>query len=153
MEQPPGYAAQEENSTKVCKLRKEIYGLKVETIPTGTPMDPHQKLGSVESKDFSDIHRYKRLVGKLIYLIVTCLDISFAVGVISQFMQYPKKFHWDAACRVLRYLKGAPGKGLIYRPNRHANLVWFFDADWAGADDDSRSTTGYCTFVGGNLVT
>ncbi|GAV89139.1 hypothetical protein CFOL_v3_32558 [Cephalotus follicularis] len=93
------------------------------------------------------------LIGKLIYLItVTRPDISFAVGVLSQFMQAPQKAHWDAAIRILRYLKSAPGKGLIYRPNRHMDLVAYSDADWAGSASDRRSTTGYCTFVGGNLV-
>ncbi|GAV64806.1 hypothetical protein CFOL_v3_08321 [Cephalotus follicularis] len=67
-------------------------------------------------------------------------------------MQAPQKAHWDAAIRILRYLKSAPGKGLIYRPNRHMDLVAYSDADWAGSASDQRSTTGYCTFVGGNLV-
>ncbi|XP_043710154.1 secreted RxLR effector protein 161-like [Telopea speciosissima] len=116
-------------------------------------MDPHQKLGSIEGKDFSDVHRYRRLVGKLIYLTVTRPDISFVVGVISQFMQCPKKIHWDVACHILRYLKSATSKGLIYRPNQNANLVGFSDADWVGADGDRSSTTGFSTFVGGNLVT
>ncbi|XP_043697527.1 uncharacterized mitochondrial protein AtMg00810-like, partial [Telopea speciosissima] len=138
--------------------RKYVLDLLIDTRmltskPTNTPMDPHQKLGSDEGEDFSDVHRYKRLFGKLIYLTVTCPYISFAVGVISQFMQCPKKIHWDAACRVLRYLKSALGKGLIYRPNRNANLVGFSDVVWAGADGERRSTSGYCTFVGGNLVT
>ncbi|XP_043700114.1 uncharacterized protein LOC122650799 [Telopea speciosissima] len=62
-------------------------------------------------------------------------------------------FDDEAACRILRYLKGAPGKGLIYQPRNSVDLVGFSDADWAGFDSDRRSTTGYCTFVGGNLVT
>ncbi|XP_043687769.1 uncharacterized mitochondrial protein AtMg00810-like [Telopea speciosissima] len=64
----------------------------------------------------------------------------------------PKKIQWDAAYCVLRYQKSAPGKNLFYLPNRNANLVRFSDADWASADGDKWSTSGYCTFVGGNLV-
>ncbi|XP_043697226.1 uncharacterized mitochondrial protein AtMg00810-like [Telopea speciosissima] len=116
-------------------------------------MDPHVKFGTSDDKEFSDPHQYRRLVGRLIYLTVTRPNISFAVGVVSQFMQTPKQVHWDAACRILRYLKGAPGKGLVYRRHGHTSIVGFSDADWAGSDGDRRSTTGYCTFFGGNLVT
>jgi len=29
----------------------------------------------------------------------------------------------------------------------------FSDVDWVGSHSDRRSTSGYCTFIGGNLVT
>lgn len=68
-------------------------------------------------------------------------------------MESPKKAHWDAVCRILRYLKSSPGKGLIYKSNGSSTLVGYSDADWVGSTYDRRSTTGYCTFIGGNLVT
>ncbi|GAV59104.1 hypothetical protein CFOL_v3_02637, partial [Cephalotus follicularis] len=120
--------------------------------PVDIPMDPHQKFGINDGSPLKDVHQYRSLIGKLIYLTVTRPDISFAVGVLSQFMQAPQKAHWDAAIRILRYLKSAPRKGLIYRPNWHMDLVAYSDADWAGLASDRRSTIGYCTFVGGNLV-
>ncbi|XP_042485628.1 uncharacterized mitochondrial protein AtMg00810-like [Macadamia integrifolia] len=121
--------------------------------PVDIPMDPHQKFGVDDGEPLQDIHQYRSLIGKLIYLTVTRPDISYAVGVPSQFMQSPQKAHWEAIVRVLRYLKRAAGKGLVYRPNRHMDLVGYSDADWAGSASDRRSTTGYCTFVGGNLIT
>ena len=36
--------------------------------------------------------------------------------------------------------------------NRHTNVIGCFDSDWAGNTLDCRSTTCYCMFVGGNLV-
>ncbi|GAV64515.1 hypothetical protein CFOL_v3_08033, partial [Cephalotus follicularis] len=120
--------------------------------PVDIPMDSHQKFGIDDGSPLTDVHQYRSLIGKLIYLTVTRPDISFVVGVLSQFMQAPQKAHWDAAIRILHYLKSAPGKGLIYRPNRHMDLVAYSDADWAGSASDRRSTTRYCTFVGGNLV-
>ncbi|KAL5563141.1 hypothetical protein UlMin_032888 [Ulmus minor] len=33
------------------------------------------------------------------------------------------------------------------------NVVTYTDADWAGSIDNQRSTSGYFTFVGGNLIT
>ena len=37
--------------------------------------------------------------------------------------------------------------------NGHSQLMAYTDADWAGNAIDRKSTTGYCTFVGGNIVT
>jgi hypothetical protein len=62
------------------------------------------------------------------------------------------KGHMDAVYQILRYLKSAPGKGLIYRKNGHLNIEGYCDSDWASCADDRKSTSGYCIFVGGNLV-
>ncbi|XP_043691527.1 uncharacterized mitochondrial protein AtMg00810-like [Telopea speciosissima] len=123
--------------------------------PVDIPMDPHQKfgVGVNDGEILKDVHSNRSLIGKLIYLAVTRPNISFSVGVLNQLMQSPHKAHWDFVVRILQYLKGAPGKGLIYHPNRQMELVKFSDADWAGSASDRRSTTEYCTFVGGNLVT
>ena len=56
--------------------------------------------------------------------------------------------------QYLRYLKSAPGKGILFTKNVDCQSVdAYSDADWAGAIDDRRSTSGYFTFVGGNLIT
>lgn len=72
--------------------------------PIDTPMDS-TKLDATSGEPFEDVGRYQRLVNKLIYLIVTCSDITYAVGVVSQFMHAPCKPHWEAICHILRYLK------------------------------------------------
>jgi hypothetical protein len=59
----------------------------------------------------------------------------------------------DAVIRIIRYLKGCPGRGLLYTPHSHLQVEYYTDADWAGSLQDRRSTSGYCSFVGGNLVT
>ncbi|KAL5546306.1 hypothetical protein UlMin_005993, partial [Ulmus minor] len=59
----------------------------------------------------------------------------------------------DAVERILRYLKSAPGKGLLFTKHNHLKIEGYTDADWAGSADNRRSTSGYFTFVGGNLVT
>ncbi|CAL5375989.1 unnamed protein product [Camellia sinensis] len=47
----------------------------------------------------------------------------------------------------------APGKGLYFSKYDHLHVEAYIDADWAGSVTDRRLTSGYCTFVGGNLVT
>ena len=60
----------------------------------------------------------------------------------------------NTVMHILRYLKSAPGKGILFTKNVYCQSVdAYSDADWAGAIDDRRSTLGYFTFVGGNLVT
>ena len=58
----------------------------------------------------------------------------------------------DDVCHILRYLKSSPGKCLLYTKQENMQVECYIDADWAGSLDDRRSTSGYCTFVGGNLV-
>jgi hypothetical protein len=68
-------------------------------------------------------------------------------------MQNPSEAHMDAVIRIIRYLKYAPSRGLMFYKNNHLNVEGYTDADWAGSLSDRRSTSGYFTFVGGNLVT
>ena len=137
--------------------RKYILDLLEETGLLGckaaeTPMEPNLKLQQAEAENMVDKGRYQRLVGRLIYLSHTRPDIAFAVSMVSQFMHAPGHEHLEAVFRILRYLKGSPGKGLLYKNHRHLQVEAYTDADWAGSMTDRRSTSGYCTFVGGNLV-
>ncbi|XP_045789477.1 uncharacterized mitochondrial protein AtMg00810-like [Trifolium pratense] len=120
--------------------------------PIDTPMDPNTKLMPNQGESFSDPGRYRRLVGKLNYLTMTRPDISFAVSVVSQFLNSPCDSHWDAVVRILRYIKGSPGRGIVYENRGHNNVVAYTDADWAGCPSDRRSTSGYCVLIGGNLI-
>ena len=123
-----------------------------ECRPIDSPMDPNSKLLPGQGEPLADPGRYRRLVGKLNYLTITRPDISFAVSVVSQFLQSPCDSHWDAVVRILRYIKGSPGKGLLYENKGHTQVIGYCDADWAGSPSDRRSTSGYCIFVGGNLI-
>ncbi|WZY93816.1 hypothetical protein YC2023_066145 [Brassica napus] len=68
-------------------------------------------------------------------------------------MQVPKEHHWRMVERILMYLNGSPDQGVWMGCNGSTEAVGYCDADWAGDRADRRSTTGYCTFIGGNLVT
>ena len=96
---------------------------------------------------------YQQLVGKLIYLSHTRPNIAFAVSLVRQFMHSPYKKHLEAVYRILRYLKGTPGKGLLFQKTTLQNIEAYTDVDWAYSIIDKRSTSGYCTYVWGNLVT
>ena len=82
--------------------------------PYASPIDSKPQLWSTTSPLYSDPKRYRRLVGKLIYLTLTRPDIAFTVNVLSQFMHALREVHWEAAIRLLAYLKYAPGRELIF---------------------------------------
>ena len=67
-------------------------------------------------------------------------------------MSSPTVSHWAAVEHNLCYLKEAPGCGILYKKLRHTRIECFSNADWVGSKEDRRFTSGYCVFVGGNLV-
>ena len=75
-----------------------------------TPMDPNVKLLPNQGEPLSDPEKYRRLVGKLNYLTIIRLDISFVVNVVSQFLNSPCEDHWNAVICILKYIKDSPGK-------------------------------------------
>ena len=125
----------------------------LECKPVNTPIEHNHKLFECLSASPTDKGRYQRLVGKLIYLSHTKPDIAYAISMVSQFMHDPRKPHMDTVEPILRYLKVAPSKGLLFSNHGHLKVEGYTDVDWAGSVDDRKSTSGYFTFVGGNLMT
>jgi len=89
--------------------------------PIDTSMEQGLKL-SDKSDLLKDSGRFRRLVGRLIYLIVSRPNITYDVHVLSIFMHQPRKLHMETALRVVQYLKGAPGKCLFFSPNTDFKL-------------------------------
>ena len=55
--------------------------------------------------------------------------------------------------RIIRYVKGTLiHLGLHLYPSSVSTLVSYSDADWGGCPDTRRSTSGYCIFLGDNLL-
>ncbi len=73
--------------------------------PISILFEQNVKLGADEGDLMEDTIMYKRIVGSLIYMTITRPDLSYAVGMVSQFMQTPQKPHLDAVRRILRYIK------------------------------------------------
>jgi len=86
---------------------------KLEAKPCSAPMIPNPQL-TKDGELFEDLEKYRRLVGKLNYLTVTRPDIAYSVNVVSQFMSSSTVHHWAALEQILCYLKGAPGRGILY---------------------------------------
>lgn len=76
-----------------------------------------------------DKGRYRRLMGKLIYLFHNILDIDLCVSLTSQFMDNPNEEHLEMVYRILTYLKLTPGKGLYFRKTLRKDIEIFNDVD------------------------
>ncbi|KAK7878951.1 hypothetical protein WMY93_034205 [Mugilogobius chulae] len=79
-------------------------------------------------------------------------DIAQAVSAVSKFNANPNTAHLTAVKRILRYLKGTQNLALKYKRSETGTLVGFSDADWAGDQDDRRSTTGNVFLLAGGAV-
>jgi hypothetical protein len=98
------------------------------TKPTITPLDSKLQSDS-SSKPLPTFTTYQRIVGKLIYLRITRPDITFVVTLLSQYMHAPTAQHLDMMKRILRYLKGTIGRGIVITYNGHTNITGHIDSD------------------------
>lgn len=111
--------------------------------PVDFPLERNHKLAIDKSDHLDNAAPYRRLVGKLIYLCNTRPDLSYSIHVLSQFMHKPHIAHWNAALRVVKYLKGTPGQGVLLRADNDLSLTAWCDADWAACPITRRSLTGW----------
>lgn len=118
-----------------------------------TSVEFDQHLGTTNDPELEDITAYQRLIGKLLYLTITRHHICFSIQVLSQFMQHPKVSHWEAALRIVRYIKNSPGLGvLLKRGTGPTTLTSYCDFDWASCPNTRRSVTGYTVKLGDSLI-
>ncbi|XP_048489827.1 uncharacterized mitochondrial protein AtMg00810-like [Beta vulgaris subsp. vulgaris] len=107
---------------------------------------------SFEGDYLDDPEKYRCLVARLIYLSFTRPDLAYAVHILSQFMHAPRVDHWDAALRIVRYLKGNPGQGILLLASFNLSLSGWCDSDWASCPLTCRSLTGWIVFLGSSPI-
>eukprot|EP00253_Pinus_taeda_P033673 PITA_33673 len=154
IEQTLGYEKKGQER-KVCRLKKALYGLKFnmqECKAAITPTVMGLKLSKENSSKDFDPSLYKSIVGSLMYLTATRPDIMFVVSLISRFMERLKEAHWQAAKRILRYVKGTKRLGILYTTSECSNLVGYTDSDRVGSVDDRKSTSGYVFHMGSGAI-
>jgi hypothetical protein len=118
-----------------------------------SPMVPGNKLIKDEGGKLVDATEYRQMIGCLMYLLATRPDLTFSVCLIARYMDRPTELHLAAAKRVLRYLKGTIGFGVLYKKeNDGVKLQGWTDSDYAGDLDDRKSTSGYVFTYGSGPI-
>ena len=116
------------------------------------PVVPSFKLTKDEEGVEVDTTVYKQMVGSLMYLTATRPDLMFIVSLISRYMERPTESHLLAAKRALRYIKGTVILGLFYKKGGSEELVGYTDSDYAGDQDDRKSTSGYVFLMSSGAI-
>uniref|UniRef100_A0AAV1VJJ4 Integrase catalytic domain-containing protein n=1 Tax=Peronospora matthiolae TaxID=2874970 RepID=A0AAV1VJJ4_9STRA len=117
---------------------------------TGLKLSKSQSPATDEERRKMQSRPYRSLIGCLLY-ITTCTrpDISFVVTQLSRFLENPGAQHWNAAIRVLRYLKTTRQHGIIYKGGTGSvTAEAYSDADWGSNLDDRRSVSGVMIMIG-----
>jgi hypothetical protein len=127
--------------------KSEMKGCKV----VSTPLVSNEKFIRDNGSGKVDSSKYRSLVGSLLYLTATRPDVMFSASLLSRYMDHPTQQHLIAAKRVLRYIQGTLGYGIFYKPIKTSTLIGYTDSDWAGCQDDMKSTSGYVFSLGSGV--
>ena len=92
------------------------------------------------------------MIGSLMYLMNTRLDICFAVNTFIQLLTDLRNVHLIAAKHIMRYLSGTVDYGLKYDVNQKTNLEGYVDSYWASSAIDRKSTSGCCFSMGLGVI-
>ncbi|KAG7592301.1 Integrase catalytic core [Arabidopsis thaliana x Arabidopsis arenosa] len=120
--------------------------------PAGSPIDQNHRLSLANGPELADPQTYRRLVGRLIYLLATRPDLTYAIHILSQYMQHPREEHWLAALKVLRYLKGTLGQGILLRADSPMHFTGWCDSDHSACPLTRRSLTGWFVQLGSSPI-
>ena len=129
---------------KECNIEPRM----VKTIPllVGLVLEADTHTTSV------DISAYCHIVGKLIFLCHTRLDISYTIGIMSHYMHSPQAAHWSALQHILRYLNYTPVLGILIDPSDESTLHGFTDSDYLSCKNTRRSVGSYIFKLAGGPI-
>nr|GEV46214.1 ribonuclease H-like domain-containing protein [Tanacetum cinerariifolium] len=119
--------------------------------PIRTSIDTDSKLRS-DGDPVSDLTLYRSIAGSPQHLTFTRTDISYAAQQVCLYMHDPREPYFLALKRILRYIRGTLDFGLQLLSSFTTDLVAYSNADWAACLTTRRTTSGYCIFLGNNLL-
>lgn len=109
------------SQTKYSKDLVNKFSLK-NTSPSRTPISTTLKLHQDPSRKKVK-NLYMSMIGSLLYLKTSCIDISFSVEVCTRYQASPKESHLVAIKRIIKYIKGTLEFGIWYPQDTTIKLV------------------------------
>nr|GEU34197.1 retrotransposon protein, putative, unclassified [Tanacetum cinerariifolium] len=120
--------------------------------PIGTPMEIKDEVDLDQNGTPVDVTKYRSIIGALMYLTSSRLDIVHATCLCAQYQAKPIEKHLKEVKRIFRYLRGTVNTGLWYTKDSGFELTGFSDADYAGCKDTFKSASGGAHFLREKLV-
>ncbi|GJZ39379.1 retrovirus-related pol polyprotein from transposon TNT 1-94, partial [Tanacetum coccineum] len=139
------------NQSKYALESLKKYGME-SSDPVDTPMVEKSKLDEDQQGKAVDPTHYHGMVGTLMYLTASRLDLTFVVCMCAQYQVKPTEKHLHAVKRIFKYLRGPVNRGLWYLKDSSIALTAYADADHAGCQDTRQSTSGSMQLLGERLV-
>jgi hypothetical protein len=87
------------------------------------------KLSKDDDSKFIDQRQYRSMIGSLLYVTTSKLDVMQEVGQVARFQEAPKESHVLTVKRIFRYLKGTQEFGLWYPKGKDLSLISYTDVD------------------------
>jgi hypothetical protein len=144
------------DSIYICQKKYALEVLKrfgmMKSNSVNNPIVPGCKANKDEDGIKVDETYDKQLVGSLMYLTATRLDMMFVTCLINRYMSKPTELHLQVANRALRYLRGTVNFGIHYKKGGSGELLAFTDSDYAGDMEDRKSTSGYVFLLSSGAV-
>ncbi len=97
---------------------------------------------------------YQAILGSVMWgQLATCLDLSFAVGLLARFQANPGMDHWKALLHVVGYIRNTIDFRITYSRDGDLNPIAYADTDYGGCRNTRQSTSGYVFTMAGGPVT
>ncbi|XP_010463099.1 PREDICTED: uncharacterized protein LOC104743749 [Camelina sativa] len=151
MKLPPGFRHSHPDKRKYALDIVADHG-NLGSRPAYTPVEQNHQLATDDGLLLTNPKSYRRLVGRFLYLLHTRPELSYFVHVLAQFMQTPREAHLEAALRVVRYLAGSPGHGILLQSSPDLTIDVYCDSDWSSCPLTRRSLSAYVVLLGGSPV-
>ncbi|GKA54883.1 hypothetical protein Tco_0753832 [Tanacetum coccineum] len=120
--------------------------------PIESPIETKDKLDLDQNGTLVDATKYRSMIGALMYLTSSRLDIVHTTCLCAQYQAKPTEKYLKEVKRIFRYLWGSVNMGLWYTNDSGFELTGFSDYDYAGCKDTFKSTSGGTQFLGEKLV-
>ncbi|GJU81811.1 uncharacterized mitochondrial protein-like protein [Tanacetum coccineum] len=137
------------------EIKQERYAMKIfkeagmeDCNATSCPMKPGLKLSKTKDEPKVKATQYRKMVSCLHYLLHTRPDLTYSVGVVSRYMQSPRKSHACAINQIICYLKGTTSLGIEYKRGKYKRGNDLVGYSRHNVDiDDGWSTTGHVFYL------